>query len=111
MAVVAGHRTEHLLAVIQADRQRRVIQTGGRDTRDGRGVVRTRHADPAGLVDDLEHLILIQLGVCLRKTSKYSTAGVMISLYPRSSSASRTAFSGLPQCAAGGKQKIPVPSG
>ena len=70
MAVVAGHRTEHLLAVIQADRQRRVIQTGGRDTRDRRGVIRTRHANAAGLVDDLQHLILIQLGVCLRKYIK-----------------------------------------
>ena len=70
VAVVAGHRTEHLLAVIQADRQRRVIQTGGRDTRDRRGVIRTRHANAAGLVDDLQHLILIQLGVCLCKYIK-----------------------------------------
>ncbi len=35
VAVVAGDRTEHLLTVIQADRQSRVIQTGRRDTRDG----------------------------------------------------------------------------
>ena len=70
VAVVAGHRTEHLLAVIQADRQRCVIQSGGRDTRDRRGVIRTRHANAAGLVDDLQHLILIQLGVCLCKYIK-----------------------------------------
>ena len=70
VAVVAGHRTEHLLAVIQADRQRRVIQSGGCNTRDRRGVIRTRHANAAGLVDDLQHLILIQLGVCLCKYIK-----------------------------------------
>jgi len=70
VAVVAGHRAKHLLAVIQPDRQRCVIQSGGRDTRDRRGVIRTRHANAAGLVDDLQHLILIQLGVCLRKYIK-----------------------------------------
>ena len=70
VAVVAGHRTEHLLAVIQAHRQSRVIQSGGCNTRDRRGVIRTRHADTAGLVDDLQHLILIQLGVCLCKYIK-----------------------------------------
>ena len=106
MAVVAGDRTEHLLAVIQADRQSGVIQTGRCDTRDGGGVIRTRHADPAGLVDDLEHLILVELGVCLRKHIEI--------LYGRGDDLAVTALLkrlthrvlGLPQCTAGGKQKV-----
>jgi len=106
VAVVAGDRTEHLLAVIQADRQSGVIQTGRCDTRDGGGVIRTRHADPAGLVDDLEHLILVELGVCLRKHIEI--------LYGRGDDLAVTALLkrlthrvlGLPQCTAGGKQKV-----
>ena len=106
VAVVARNRTEYLLAVIQADRKRRVIQTGRRDTRDRGGVVRTGDTDAAGLVDDLEHLVLIKLRVCLCKHIEI--------LYGRGDDLAVTALlkcftNGvlrLPQCAAGGKQKV-----
>ena len=51
-------RAEHTLAVIQANGQRRIVQTGRSDARHRRGVVRTDHTDAARAVDHLQHAFL-----------------------------------------------------
>ena len=67
VSVSLGNRAKHLLAVIQSYGQLSTLQTGGCDARNGRGVVRTRHADASGTIDDLEHVFLSDRRVCLCK--------------------------------------------
>ena len=104
---VSGHnRAEYLLAVIQPHGQRCVVQAGRRNARDRRGIIRPRNADAPRAVNDLEHVLLIELGVCLRKHIEILDRRGDDFAVPAAFQRSADGVLGLPQRAAGGKQQV-----
>ena len=109
--VVARYRAEHLLAVIQPHGQCCVVQAGRRDAGDRGGVIRPRHADAPRPVDNLQHVLLIELRVRLRKhIIILDRRGDDLAIAAALKRIAHGALS-LPQRTAGGEQQVAGPLG